>query len=125
MILIVDDDPIAAAISQAILEAAGLATIVAGSAGEALAILAAEASISLVVSDHHMPGTSGIEFFGKLREAGIHLPFILLSGDDPENMERLAPGIDICLAKDEALGERLPTAIVRLLGEDLGGSRIA
>ncbi|HUX36522.1 MAG TPA: response regulator [Rectinemataceae bacterium] len=125
MILIVDDDPMAAAISQAILEAAGLATIIAESASEARAILAANASIALVVSDHHMPGTSGIELFGILAAAGSRKPFVLLSGDDPESLKKLAPGIDICLAKDESLGERLPTAIERLLGDDIGGSRIA
>jgi len=122
MILIVDDDPIAGEISQAFLEAAGHETTLVESVALAKLRIAGEPAVDLVVSDHHMPGASGIELFEALRATGSGLPFVLLSGDDPETLRSLAPGIDAFVAKDEALGTELPATVSRLLSGEPGGS---
>ena len=119
-ILIVDDDPIAGEISQAYLEAGGYETILADNAGTARELLAAATDIALVVSDHHMPGMSGIDLYAALAEAGSKIPFILLSGDDPEGLRGLAPSLPEVLAKDEDLGSALLAATERLTGKGRG-----
>ena len=123
MILIVDDDPLAGEMTQAILEAAGYETILAGGASEALARVESESAVDLVISDHHMPGTSGIELFRALRAQGIAIPFILLSGDDPVALGKLETDIDAFVSKDESFGTELPAAAARLLAAGKGGSR--
>lgn len=120
-ILIVDDDPVAGEISQAILEAEGYDTLLAGGAGAARGLISTDADIGLVVSDHRMPGKSGLELHKELAAEGSKLPFILLSADDPEKLRELAPGLDAVLAKDEALTSALPSAAARLIGKGKGG----
>lgn len=121
MILVVDDDPIAAAITQAILEEAGHATMVAETAEEALSAARKDPDIELVVSDHHMPGTSGIELLGELRGAGVLVPFVLLSGDGAA-LGNAGDLIDAVLEKGEALQEELPAVAERLIAAKGGRS---
>lgn len=120
MILVVDDDALAGGMCQAILEASGRETVFAEGASEALARLE-EGGIELVVSDHRMPGMSGVELFRELRRRGLGLPFILLSGDEPASLLEEVPEIGAVLAKDAELGEELPKAALRLLGGSGGG----
>ncbi|HUX42040.1 MAG TPA: response regulator [Rectinemataceae bacterium] len=120
-ILIVDDDPVAGEISQAILEAGGYDTLLAEGAAAARELISRDADIALVVSDHRMPEKSGIDLHKELAAAGSKLPFILLSADDPVKLRELAPGLDAALAKDEALTIALPAAAARLIGKGMGG----
>ena len=120
-ILIVDDDPVAGEISQAILVAGGYDTLLAEGADAARELISTDAEIVLVVSDHRMPGKSGVELHKELAEEGSKLPFILLSADDPEKLRKLAPGLDAVLAKDEALMSALPSEAARLIGKGKGG----
>ncbi|MDA8411315.1 MAG: response regulator [Treponema sp.] len=114
-ILIVDDDPIAGEISQAIIESENYTTLLAEGAAEAGEILASHPEISAIVSDHHMPGMSGIAFYQSLSATGPGLPFILLSGDEPATLISLAPGIDAVVEKDGSLATSLPATLARLL----------
>ena len=120
-ILIVDDDPVAGEISQAILEAEGYVTLLAEGAAAARKLISTEADVALVVSDHRMPEVSGIDLYRELAAAGSKLPFVLLSADDPGKLRELAPGLDAVLAKDEALTNALPAAAARLIGKGTGG----
>ncbi len=48
---------------------------------EALAVLTAPgASVNLILSDLVMPGISGIVLLEQLRQQGIYVPFILITG---------------------------------------------
>ncbi len=82
MILVVDDNPVQALTRKAILAGAGLQVITADSAEAAFAALDNDKKhdISLVITDHIMPGESGCHFVKRLWERRTGLPVMVLSG---------------------------------------------
>ena len=116
-ILVVDDDPLAAAMVAAVLEALGHTVLQAENAIEAAEQLNAHSDIALVVSDMNMPMVSGIDLFRELRAQGNLLPFILLTGDAPEGLLAQEPRLDACLTKDFSLDEALPQVIAQVLAQ--------
>lgn len=113
-ILVVDDDPLAGEMTMAVLEDAGHDCLFAANGLEALEQLADDTPCDLVVSDLHMPLLSGLELFHEMREQGLSLPFVLLTGDDPAPLRAQAPDIAACLMKDDSLETDLPRLIARL-----------
>jgi CheY-like chemotaxis protein len=113
-ILVVDDDPLAAEMTSAILEDAGYAVVSAENAVDAMDRVLLESDIGLVISDMNMPLISGIDFFHCLREQGINIPFILLTGDDPAVFQKEEPAIDGFLIKDFSLMTALVEAVARV-----------
>jgi CheY-like chemotaxis protein len=109
-ILVVDDDAFSGEMAGAVLEDAGYPVILAEGAVDALEKLASEAGIGLVVSDLNMPFMDGLQLFSELRQQGIALPFILLTGEDPGALRARHPDLAAILAKDEHLPETLPAA---------------
>ena len=78
-ILCVDDESAIRLIVQDTLERIGHTTVGAQNAAEALAA-AERGDIDLIVSDFRMPGISGLELLGMLREDGRDVPLIMLTG---------------------------------------------
>lgn len=113
-ILVVDDDPLAGEMTAAILEEAGHDCLLAANGLEALEQLGQTPAVDVVVSDLHMPLLSGLELFQELREQGLTLPFVLLTGDDPAPLREQAPELTACLMKDAALETDLPRLIEQL-----------
>lgn len=59
------------------------------SAEAALELLEApDHGFDVVVSDYRMPGASGLELFGRVRERGLALPFVLFTGQRNEQLAR-------------------------------------
>lgn len=114
-VLVVDDDALAAEMIAAVLEAEGYQPLVAESAVEGMEKLNNHPEVGLVVSDMNMPLVNGIEFFRELREQGNTLPFILLSGDDPEKARQQEAGLDACILKDFNLDASLPGVVKDVL----------
>ncbi|HTZ35135.1 MAG TPA: response regulator [Stellaceae bacterium] len=79
-ILLVDDDPIVAASTSAMLEDLGHSIVEADSARRALEVLRSDGAIDAVITDHAMPGTSGTELAAQVRREWPHLPVGLISG---------------------------------------------
>ncbi|WP_410823754.1 response regulator [Methylobacterium oryzisoli] len=79
-ILVVDDDALVRTGTAAMLEDLGHATLEAPSAGEALLLLRANPAVDAVVTDHAMPGMTGLDLARRLREAHPALPVILATG---------------------------------------------
>ncbi|WP_373509836.1 response regulator [Thiocapsa sp.] len=114
-ILIVDDDPFAGAMAEAILNAEGHDCLLVENAVEALDALGEERNgFDLVISDMHMPLLSGLDLFREMRDRGVAIPFVLLTGDDPEPLRAQAPGLAACLIKDASLEATLPAAVAGL-----------
>lgn len=84
-LLVVDDEPLNRDLLQRVLES-DYQVFLAEDAEEAEAILASDAGkgIQVVLSDHWMPGKSGVEFAETVREQRPKLPFVLLTGFDQE-----------------------------------------
>lgn len=82
MILVVDDNPVQALTRKAILAGAGMETMTAYSAQAAFQALESDhqGAISLVITDHIMPGESGSHFVKALWERRGGLPIMVLSG---------------------------------------------
>ena len=80
VILFVDDDPLIAMSTTEMLEDLGHRVIGATSARHALDILKSEQPLDLMVTDHVMPGMTGIELAAKTREVRPALPILLATG---------------------------------------------
>jgi CheY-like chemotaxis protein len=79
-ILLVDDDALVSIGTAAMLEDLGHTVVEASSATQALAVLQSGARIDLVITDHAMPGMSGMELARRLKESYPTLPVILATG---------------------------------------------
>jgi CheY-like chemotaxis protein len=83
-ILLVEDDLDVQEVTRSMLEYGGYRVITALNGTEALLSLAREHQVSAVVSDiHTRGGIDGIQLVRRLRQAGLHTPAILTSGDIP------------------------------------------
>jgi EAL domain-containing protein (putative c-di-GMP-specific phosphodiesterase class I)/ActR/RegA family two-component response regulator len=80
-IMIVDDDPHMLALQARTLQRAGFGVPrTAAHAREALDILAAGASVDVIICDIQMPGIDGVEFLRSVNASGMEVAVILLSG---------------------------------------------
>jgi PAS domain S-box-containing protein len=86
-ILTVDDDPLVALNTSALLEELGHTVYSAPSALHALDILRREKEIDLMITDQLMPDMTGSELASRIRAEHAHLPIILATG-----YAELAPG---------------------------------
>jgi PAS domain S-box-containing protein len=89
VILFVDDDPLIALSTTEMLEDLGHQVIGASSGLHALKIIGSEQPIDLMMTDHVMPGMTGIELAKASRELRPTLPILLATGyaDLPEGAQ--------------------------------------
>jgi signal transduction histidine kinase/CheY-like chemotaxis protein len=80
VILFVDDDPLIAMSTMEMLEDLGHQVIGANSGRHAIDILKSEQPIDLMVTDHMMPGMTGLELAAATRELRPSLPVLLATG---------------------------------------------
>jgi DNA-binding NtrC family response regulator len=78
-VLVVDDDPIVLASCRRILEAEGIPLETASSVAEALQIMARRA-FGLLIVDLKMPEQDGLQLLARVRETGVPVPVIVMSG---------------------------------------------
>ena len=88
-VLVVDDEAIVRKSCRLVLEAAGWQVLEAGSAAGALALLASTTPRLLLV-DVKMPVEDGIQLMRRIREMGIRVPAVLMSGYSTEDTVREA-----------------------------------
>lgn len=79
-IVIVDDDPLVAMGTSAMLEDLGHRVIEVNSAAAALDLLAREDQVDLVLTDHAMPGMTGTQLAAEMRARGWRIPVALATG---------------------------------------------
>ena len=80
-VLVVDDEPIVSNVLTSILNRHGYRATVANSAREALAKLAeTPGGFRLVMTDHGMPGMTGLELIAEIKRTHPELPVLLLTG---------------------------------------------
>lgn len=79
-ILVVDDDPLIAMSTVDMLEDLGHRAIEADSAQRALEILADRQDVDLIMTDHAMPGMTGIELAEVVRRTRPDMPILLATG---------------------------------------------
>lgn len=87
-ILVVDDEESVRESLASVLSREGYRVHQAESAAEGLRVLK-ETPVQLVISDHNMPETTGVEFLKLVRERYPHVVRIMLTGDpDPQTIIR-------------------------------------
>ena len=93
VILFVDDDPLIAMSTMEMLEDLGHQVIGASSGHHALDILRSDQPIDLMMTDHVMPGMTGIELAAASRKVRPSLPVLLATGyaDLPEGVSTDVP----------------------------------
>ncbi len=120
-VLVVDDQPVAALFAARVLEGAGM---VVERVGEPMEVLAALERFTpdLVVMDLHMPGASGIELTGIIREqerfADLPIVFVSAELDPARQLDTLRLGGDDFLAKPVA-----PQVLVERVRRSLRAAR--
>jgi CheY-like chemotaxis protein/DNA-binding MarR family transcriptional regulator len=77
-VLVVDDEPRALQLAARALQSEHIASVTAGSAQEAMALLRANPALDVVLSDIFMPTTGGLEFLAQVREEFIGRPWLQL-----------------------------------------------
>jgi len=115
VILFVDDDPLIAMSTTEMLEDLGHQVIGASSGLHALDIIRSEQPIDLMMTDHVMPGMTGIELAAASREVRPSLPILLATGyaELPEGAQLDLPRLAKPYHQDQ-LRDRLD----QLLGAD-------
>jgi DNA-binding NtrC family response regulator len=78
-ILCVDDEPATVVVLEDTLKRAGHEVLIVHNVSAALNVLA-RGNIDLIISDYRMPGATGLEFLGELRERRIDVPLIMVTG---------------------------------------------
>ncbi len=79
-VLVVDDDPIVAGATVAMLEDLGYIATEVPSGAAALQVLRSRAEIDLVITDHAMPGMTGTELAASIRRNWPLLPVVIATG---------------------------------------------
>ena len=80
IILLVDDDPLVAGITAAMLDDLGHAVIETHSGAEALAVLRTDRPVDLMITDVSMPAMTGPQLALAARPVRPGLPVLLISG---------------------------------------------
>ncbi|WP_342709191.1 ATP-binding protein [Bradyrhizobium sp. B124] len=117
VILLVDDDPLIAMSTMEMLEDLGHRVIGASSGPHALDILRSDQEIDLMMTDHVMPGMTGLELAAASREVRPHLVVLLATGyaELPDGTQVDLPRLAKPYHQDQ-LRERLD----QLLGQGAG-----
>jgi CheY-like chemotaxis protein len=79
-ILLVDDEPLVRASTAGMLSELGYEVVEAASAEEALSVLDREPHMDGIITDHLMPGMSGVDLAHAIRVKRPGTPVLLLSG---------------------------------------------
>ena len=80
VVLLVDDEELVRASTAHMLSEIGYTVLEASSAEEALAVIDRGERLDILVTDHLMPGKSGVELARQLREMGRDVPVLIVSG---------------------------------------------
>ncbi len=118
-VLYVDDDPVMVLMVQGLLQRAGYRVSTFEDSREAMATLRAQPdAFEAVVTDHNMPGLSGLDIARELAGLRPGLPVVISSGYVSEEMLAVAGqlGVRRVMQKEYTL-EQLTDILHRLLGE--------
>ena len=130
-ILLVEDDPGVARLEQLRLERAGYSVVTATTAEEGL-LQIADGRIELIVLDQRLEaGTTGLDFFRQVKQAGHNVPAILVTGLQDEHLlvEALRAGVRDFVPKTPNFLNHLEPIVTRVIQQvrterDLAESRI-
>lgn len=115
-VLLLDDNPAQLMVRELLFRRAKIACCVAAHPGDALELLRNdlnESTIGAVITDHLMPGMSGVEFVRRLRAINRNLPVIVLSG--LPDAEEEYHGLEVAFRLKPCEPEDLLSLVIRAL----------
>jgi CheY-like chemotaxis protein len=114
-VLVVEDDPLIAMTAADMIKDIGHEVIEAPSGERALAVLSSRERIDLLMTDHAMPGMSGVELARAARRLIPNLPILIATGypDLPE-----ARDLNVRCVFKPYIQEQLSTEIAGLLADE-------
>jgi two-component system, cell cycle sensor histidine kinase and response regulator CckA len=118
-VLVVEDDEGIAELERGRLEDAGYRVAVAGTAEAAFAALSTR-PVDLVLLDYRLPGgRDGLDFYARLKAAGLDPPVILVTGfiDEATVIRALRAGVRDFVTKSAEYLDYLPEAVGRVLAQ--------
>lgn len=115
LILVVDDSSFARKVTTKILHGAGHETIDADNAERCFELLS-EKDPEVIILDMLMPGKSGLEVIGELKEKNIEIPVIVQTADIQESVKKqcLDAGATCVVNKPSNPGELIKAIKVAL-----------
>jgi DNA-binding NtrC family response regulator len=119
-LLLIDDNAVQAATRQTILKRAGYFVIAALNSERALEQIQNDefpSEIGLVVTDHLMPGMSGVEFVRALRKTHPKLPVLVISGLLEAEDEYV--GLDVTFRMKPLMPDLLLATVHQLVQDDV------
>ncbi len=84
VVLLVDDDPMVLEVTAILLEDLGCDVVTATNGDEALALLADNPRIEVLITDINMPGMNGFELAEKSKQMRAQLKILALSGRETD-----------------------------------------
>ncbi len=101
--LVIDDDPMILTVVAELLEGLGCSASTQRNADEIVATLAKArdrgAPIDIIFLDIHLDGASGLDICGHLRQAGVDVAIVCMSGDPLSSLACAAAGFDDVVGK--------------------------
>jgi two-component system cell cycle sensor histidine kinase/response regulator CckA len=95
-VLVVDDEPFVVKIAQRVLERDGITVLTAGTGDEALAVLAANADISLILLDSSLPDMNAEQVLELMRDRGFTTKVLLSSGFGADSLPNSDQFANVC-----------------------------
>ena len=115
-ILLAEDDDVLREVLQEGLEADGFDVVAAPDGAKALDMFRSGGPYDVLLLDEEMPGLTGRQLLGKLREQGVGVTALLISGNlELSREERTALGVGPVLRKPIALDD-LTRELRRVIG---------
>lgn len=116
-VLVVEDDPGIAELERGRLEEAGYRVVLAATAEDALREVG-RGGIDLVLLDYRLPGgVDGLDFYARVKAAGLDLPVILVTGfgNEATVIQAFRVGVRDFVTKSVEYLDYLPEAVARIL----------
>jgi len=119
VIIVVDDNQAVRESLKFALETEGFQVRVYSNPNDLLIDGNLETAAGYLVTNYHMPSLNGLEMMTRLRERGVSMPALLITGHLTENMRNRAAALEVSVLEKPFLGKRL----IDLIRQALDGTR--
>lgn len=116
-VMVVEDDPFTREMLAEIIKDSGFIVLTAENGVNAIQVHGENLDLKLIVSDMNMPEMNGLELIKRLRESGVSVPIIILTGNNEISVaiEALQSGANDYLIKDENIQDTIIMSVNKVL----------
>jgi two-component system response regulator FixJ len=118
VVLVIDDDPAVRSSLKFSLEVEGFTVRVYSGAHELLSDDAALPAKSCLLIDYYMPTMNGLELLARLRDRGVSIPAVVITGHPNRKLRERIAAAGVPLLEKPFLGNILTERIREALGQE-------